>query len=182
MRFIHFMDEKVLMKYRLQKITSWFCHLLYDTVVGWGHHGLVPQDEIHAQADEEMERVSLKFTVEFKFAFRVIDVACEVNIPRENNFEREKEWRRIIIVIILSSLSMKRGLSTRESEGETREDVYSADVYLDDNQIAKSIGTRIREQMWFPQGLTVQSGRSGACGFQAELQGNGDDRDNHRRS
>lgn len=56
-----FHGRKVLMKYRLQKIT-WETVIYYD-IVQWDHHDFAPQDEIHAQEDEEMERVSLKFAV-----------------------------------------------------------------------------------------------------------------------
>lgn len=36
--------------------------IYYDTVE-WDDRGFVPQDEIRAQEDEEMERVSLEFAV-----------------------------------------------------------------------------------------------------------------------
>jgi len=60
---------------------------------------------------------------------------------------------------------------------ETREDDRSVTLHLDDNKIAGPIGNRNREQTRFPQGVLV---RSGSCGLQAELQGNGDDRAIHR--
>lgn len=160
-----FHGREFLMKYRLQKITS--DSVIYYDTVEWDHHGFVPQDEIHAQEAEEMGRVSLKFAVP---SYR-----CREKWICENSFERHA----VIIIVIITP--RWKDYRRAESERETREDAHSAVVYLDDNQIARTIGTRIREQMWFPQGLTVQSGRSGACGIQAELQGNGDDRDNHRR-
>lgn len=64
---------------------------------------------------------------------------------------------------------------------DTREDDRSVALHLDANESAGTYGNRAREQARFPKGLIVQSGRSGPCGFQAEFQGNGDDRTSHRR-
>jgi len=65
---------------------------------------------------------------------------------------------------------------------ETREDDRSVALHLDANKFAESNRNRTREQARFPKGLTVQSRRSGPCGFQAEFQGNGHGRTSHHRS
>lgn len=162
-----FHGRKVLMKYRLQKITS-------DSVIYY----MIQSNEIIMASCHKMrftrKRMKKWNLFLLNSPWRVVpSYRCREKWIRENSFER-----RWIIGNYYASMKDCRNARARE----TREDDRSAAVYLeDDNKIARSNGNRIREQTWLPQGLAVQSGRSGACGFQAKLQGNGDDRANHRR-